>query len=166
MSVSRNVLWRIRMNRMQVTVCLEMSEAFCCFFDAQWEWREEKKVYWCDAEADDIVMLMQCCNEEMKGLRRRNRNDWSSSPDNFRRNKSLLHDSSWMKYTSVEEVGRRGKRGDGKVSVLIYLVVIHGQAVDQWEGTGDDRRQGPSVTGFIKKESREGGFGKAHANVQ
>ena len=85
-----------------------------------------------------------------------NRNDRRlvSSPDIFRRNDHFFD-------TSVEEVGRRGKRREGKVSVLIYLVVFHGQAVGKWEGTGDD-----SVTGFVKEESREGGFCKAYANIQ
>ena len=110
-------------------------------------------------EADNIVMWMQCCNDEMKGLRRRKFVMIGvSSPDNFRRNDHFD--------TSVEEVGGRGKRRDSKVSVLIYLAVFQGQVVGKWEGAGNDRRQGASATGFVKEESREGGFGKAHANVQ
>ena len=38
--------------------------------------REMKSCNWCDV-LDNIVMLMQCCNEEMKGLRREIVNDRS-----------------------------------------------------------------------------------------
>jgi hypothetical protein len=62
-----------------------------------------------------------------------------------------------MKSTSVEEVGRGGKRRDGKVSVLICF--FHGQIVGEREGTRDDSA---SATGFVKEER---GFSKTHANV-
>lgn len=71
-----------------------------------------------------------------------------------------------MKNTSVEEVRRRGKRRDSKVSIVVCLAAFHGQTVRECEGTGDDRRQGAGVTGFVREESREGDFGKTHANVQ
>jgi len=76
--------------------------------------KRKKSVLIVMLEADNIVKSMQCCNEEMKGLRRRNRNDRraDSLQINFRRNDHFFE-------TSVEEVGRRGKRGDVKVSVLI-----------------------------------------------
>ena len=74
-------------------------------------------------EADNIVMLMQCCNHDMKGLRKEKFvMIGSSSPDNFREMITSFD-------SSVEKVGRRGKRRDSKVSVLIYLAIFHGQAV-------------------------------------
>ena len=58
----------------------------------------------------------------MKGLRREIVMIGEALPDNFRRNDHFFD-------TSVEEVGRRGKRREGKVGVLIYFTVFHGQAV-------------------------------------
>lgn len=96
-------------------------------------------------------------------MRREIVNGRSFSPDIFGRNDRL---SDFVKNTSVEEVRRRRKRRDGKVSVLNCLVVLHGQTVGECKGTGGDRRQHVSATRFVKKKDRERGFGKTDVYVQ
>lgn len=70
-----------------------------------------------------------------------------------------------MKNTSVKEMGRRGKRRDSKISVMICLGVFHGQTIGKCEGTSDGGRQDANATVLVEEEGREGSFRKVHADV-
>jgi len=108
----------------------------------------------CNADA-----VYQGCNGNERVAQRNRNGQGSSSLDNFG---SLLR----LFIMSIEEVWRRGKRRDGKVSVLNCLTVFHGQTVGKCKGMSGNGCQSASATVFVEEEGREGGFGKAYAHVQ
>ena len=106
-SVTRNLLWKMNRSakKMQVTICLEMSEGHFCVFLALDESEERKSVI--DVMLITLWCLMQCCDVEMKGLRREIVMIGVSSPDNFRRNN---HFFSWGSREKRKEARGQSQR--------------------------------------------------------